>query len=67
VVENVLIFFAIFNASGAPLSWVANHRHHHAKADTAEDISSPPLRWFLVGAHQMDLSVVGLRGSPLVS
>jgi fatty-acid desaturase len=41
VVENVLIFFAIFNASGAPLSWVANHRHHHAKADTVEDISSP--------------------------
>jgi fatty-acid desaturase len=41
VVENVLIFFAIFNASGAPLSWVANHRHHHAKADTVEEISSP--------------------------
>ena len=40
-VVNVLIFFAIFNASGAPLSWVANHRHHHAKADTVEDISSP--------------------------
>lgn len=41
VVENVLIFFTIFNASGEPMSWVANHRHHHAKADTAEDISSP--------------------------
>ena len=41
VVENVLIFFTIFNASGAPLSWVAQHRHHHAKADTVEDISSP--------------------------
>ena len=40
-VENVLIFFAIFNASGDPISWVANHRHHHAKADTAEDVSSP--------------------------
>jgi fatty-acid desaturase len=41
VVEQALIFFNIFNASGAPLSWVANHRHHHAKADSAEDISSP--------------------------
>jgi len=41
VVENVLIFFTIFNASGAPLTWVAQHRNHHAKADTAEDISSP--------------------------
>jgi stearoyl-CoA desaturase (delta-9 desaturase) len=41
VVENILIFFAIFNASGAPLSWVAKHRHHHAKTDTAEDVSSP--------------------------
>lgn len=41
VVERALIFFSIFNASGAPLSWAANHRHHHAKADSAEDISSP--------------------------
>ena len=41
VVENVLIFFTICNASGEPMSWVANHRHHHAKADTAEDVSSP--------------------------
>jgi stearoyl-CoA desaturase (delta-9 desaturase) len=41
VVESVLIFFAIFNASGEPMIWVANHRHHHAKADTAEDVSSP--------------------------
>ena len=40
-VENALIFFTIFNASGAPISWVAKHRHHHAKADTVEDISSP--------------------------
>ena len=24
-----------------PMSWVANHRHHHAKADTEEDVSSP--------------------------
>src|ERR1043166_7684854 len=41
VIENVLIFFTIFNASGEPMSWVANHRHHHAKSDTAEDVSSP--------------------------
>jgi stearoyl-CoA desaturase (delta-9 desaturase) len=41
VVEQVLIFFAMFNASGEPVSWTANHRHHHAKSDTEEDISSP--------------------------
>jgi stearoyl-CoA desaturase (delta-9 desaturase) len=41
IVENILIFFTIFNASGEPMGWVANHRHHHAKADTAEDVSSP--------------------------
>jgi fatty-acid desaturase len=41
VVENLLIFFTIFNASGEPMTWVANHRQHHAKADTAEDVSSP--------------------------
>ncbi len=41
VVENILIFFTLFNASGEPMIWVANHRQHHAKADTAEDVSSP--------------------------
>ena len=41
VIENLLIFFTIFNASGEPMNWVANHRQHHAKADTAEDVSSP--------------------------
>ena len=41
VVENVLIFFTIFNAGGEPMGWVANHRHHHARTDTEEDISSP--------------------------
>lgn len=41
IVENVLIFFTIYNASGEPMGWVANHRHHHAKADTEEDVSSP--------------------------
>lgn len=40
-VEQALIFCAMFNGSGAPASWVAYHRHHHAKADTLEDISSP--------------------------
>ncbi|HSO76861.1 MAG TPA: hypothetical protein VLU47_18690, partial [Blastocatellia bacterium] len=30
IVENVLIFFTIYNASGEPMGWVANHRHHHA-------------------------------------
>ncbi|MGQ0552632.1 MAG: fatty acid desaturase [Planctomycetota bacterium] len=41
VVEQVLIFFAVFNGSGKPLTWVANHRLHHATSDTDEDISSP--------------------------
>jgi len=37
----VLTFFAMFNGSGAPTTWAASHRLHHAKADTPEDISSP--------------------------
>ena len=41
LVEKVLIFFALYNGSGAPLSWTANHRRHHATADTRQDISSP--------------------------
>lgn len=41
VVEQVLTFFAMFNGSGAPASWVAYHRHHHAHTDTPADISSP--------------------------
>ena len=41
VIEHVLIFWAMFNGSGAPASWVAYHRLHHARADTPEDISSP--------------------------
>ena len=39
--EQLLIFGAMFNGSGAPASWVAYHRHHHAKSDTPDDISSP--------------------------
>jgi stearoyl-CoA desaturase (delta-9 desaturase) len=41
VVEQGLIFLTVFNGGGEPVTWVANHRHHHAKADTAEDVSSP--------------------------
>ena len=45
-VREVLIFFAMFNGSGAPLSWTANHRLHHATADTPADISSPRVGGF---------------------
>lgn len=41
VVRHFLIFWAMFNGSGSPDSWTANHRQHHAKVETAEDISSP--------------------------
>jgi stearoyl-CoA desaturase (delta-9 desaturase) len=40
-VEHFLIFWAMFNGSGAPASWVAYHRHHHSCTDTPDDISSP--------------------------
>ena len=58
VVEHALIFCAMFNGSGAPLSWTAYHRLHHSKADTPEDISSPQqggfwwahLRWLYQSA-----------------
>jgi fatty-acid desaturase len=40
-VEHLLTFFAMFNGSGAPASWVAYHRHHHIKSDTEDDVSSP--------------------------
>ena len=46
LVKHVLIFLAMFNGSGAPVSWVANHRLHHAKSDTEEDISSPGMGGF---------------------
>ena len=46
VVRTVLIFFAMMNGSGSPLSWAANHRLHHAKSDTPEDISSPRVGGF---------------------
>jgi fatty-acid desaturase len=41
VVEQILIFGAVFNGSGAPRQWVSNHRRHHATSDTPSDISSP--------------------------
>jgi stearoyl-CoA desaturase (delta-9 desaturase) len=41
VVENLLIFFTVANGSGEPMTWVANHRNHHATADTVQDVSSP--------------------------
>src|SRR6185369_32414 len=56
---EVLIFFAMYNGSGAPCSWTANHRLHHATADTVADISSPQvggfwwahLRWLWQAGH----------------
>jgi fatty-acid desaturase len=58
VIENILIFFAMFNGSGAPGTWVAYHRHHHSFTDTPDDISSPKqggfwwahLRWLYQSA-----------------
>ena len=41
IAEQILIFFAVFNGSGAPSTWIANHRNHHANADTIDDVSSP--------------------------
>jgi fatty-acid desaturase len=40
-VTAILTFFAVFNGSGLPVSWVASHRAHHAYADTEQDVSSP--------------------------
>ncbi len=58
VIEHMLVFWAMFNGSGAPASWVAYHRRHHSRADTPEDISSPKqggfwwahLRWLYQSA-----------------
>ncbi|MBI3302703.1 MAG: fatty acid desaturase [Deltaproteobacteria bacterium] len=75
VVREVLTFFAMFNGSGAPLTWTANHRLHHATADTPEDVSSPRvggfwwahLRWLWQAGHATpvrycpDLSSAGYR------
>jgi fatty-acid desaturase len=58
IIEQVLIFCAVFNGSGHPASWVAYHRRHHASTDTPDDISSPKqggfwwahLRWLYQSA-----------------
>jgi len=41
IVEQLLIFSAVFNGSGSPHTWIANHRNHHAAAETIDDVSSP--------------------------
>jgi stearoyl-CoA desaturase (delta-9 desaturase) len=46
VVRKVLTFFTVLNGSGTPVAWVANHRLHHAKAETSEDVSSPIIGGF---------------------
>src|SRR5256712_13642229 len=49
VVEQFLIFFAVFNGSGSPSTWIANHRNHHANSDTVDDVSSPRHGGVLLG------------------
>src|SRR6267143_5196603 len=34
VIEQILIFFAVFNGLGTPSTWIAYHRNHHANSDT---------------------------------
>ncbi len=46
VIKHVLIFFAMFSGAGSPDSWTANHRQHHAKVETVDDISSPAIGGF---------------------
>ncbi len=46
VVEFLLVAAAIFNGSGTPATWTANHRLHHATSDTPADISSPRVGGF---------------------
>jgi len=58
IIEHLLVFWAMFNGSGAPASWVAYHRLHHSRTDTPEDVSSPKqggfwwahLRWLYQSA-----------------
>lgn len=40
-IEQMLIFFAMFNGSGSPRNWVTMHRYHHQQSDKPDDISSP--------------------------
>jgi fatty-acid desaturase len=46
VVRAILIFFAMFNGSGSPITWAASHRAHHAFTDAPGDVSSPALHGF---------------------
>ncbi|HEY3175947.1 MAG TPA: fatty acid desaturase [Candidatus Polarisedimenticolia bacterium] len=46
IARNLLTFFAMLNGSGAPAGWTANHRLHHAKSDTVDDVSSPRIGGF---------------------
>ena len=46
IVRGILIFFAMLNGSGAPTTWAASHRVHHANADTPDDVSSPVMHGF---------------------
>ena len=46
VLRHVMIFVAMFNGSGSPASWTANHRQHHSCVETPEDISSPRIGGF---------------------
>lgn len=39
--EQVLIFWAMYNGSGSPASWAAAHHVHHRHEDTVRDVSSP--------------------------
>lgn len=41
IVEQLFILAAVFNGSGSPHTWIANHRNHHAAAETIDDVSSP--------------------------
>src|SRR5437868_5471603 len=69
VVEQILIFFAVSNGSGAPSTWIANHRNHHANSDTVDDVSSPRhggfwwahLRWLYQWAPSCASGVRALR------
>jgi len=56
-IEHLPIFWAMFNGSGAPASWVAYHRLHHSRADTPEDICSPRQGGVLVGAPALAVPV----------
>src|SRR2546428_3197997 len=37
VVEQILIFFAVFNGSGPPRTWIPNHPNHQANSAPVAD------------------------------